>query len=134
MPTRISRFSSLDLTPSWFFLTTKTNLRPPSAATAPRGTAKTPIRSRELMRTFTLIFGSSSSLSLFTAQSNSPTLRVPGDLHRLIRFQRAELRLIDEGPHANLVQVRHFRQQLSHLHIIPGFHRQRVERSIGVRS
>jgi len=29
------------------------------------------MRSRELMRTFTLIFGSSSSLSLFTAQSNS---------------------------------------------------------------
>src|SRR6267378_3897475 len=78
MPTCISRFSSVDLlTLSWFLLTTNTYRLPPSAATAPRGTDSTPIRSRELMRTFTLIFGSNSSLSLFTAQSNSPTLRVP---------------------------------------------------------
>ena len=56
--------------------------------------------------------------------------RVPGDLHRLILFQRAELRLVDKCPHANLVQVRHLRQQIPQLHVVPGFHRQRVQRSI----
>src|SRR6266404_8438904 len=122
MPTWISRFSSIDLpTPNWFFFTTNTYRRPPWASTAPRGTASTPSRSRELILTFTFVFGSSSSLSLFTEHSSSPTLLVPRatTCFGIISVFPAQLLFVDKRPDANFVQVRHLRQQVPQLYEIP---------------
>src|ERR1700686_5478701 len=39
--------------------------------------------------------------------------RIPGDFDRLVGLQPAQLRLVDEGPHADPAQIGHFRKQIS---------------------
>src|ERR1700722_16781655 len=139
MPTLISRFSSVDwLTAKGFFFTTKTNRRPFSVETVPRGTDKTLTRSWELILTFTLIFGSNSKPSLLTAHNNSPTLRVPrgttcfGTISvrpAQVRFGRAS-QVIFTGSFCCIAPTS-CPPQTSDSHIVTGLHRQRIQRAIG---
>ena len=121
--------------------------------TAPRGTASTFGRSPTCMRTSTVVFGSRSSRSLVTEQSNSPTLRVPrfttcfGSTSVFPVHTRSgcashkistgwsdrdlpQFRLVDERADAHVMQIGHLGQRVARLHEISRANRQRIQRAV----
>ena len=62
---------------------------------------------------------------LFGAASpRAAGLGIPCDGDTLIRFQRAQIRLVHKRAHAHVPQIGHFGERVSHLHIVASAHRQ----------